>query len=178
MRGRGLLLTAGTISVHALTRDAVALGHLFGGLQHVPVDLGLVLGQPAVGQHVGVHFLLHAGDAFNTTGHVNVGLAGDDPLRGQRNGLQARRAKAVDRHARHRHRAAGAQRDLAGDVGAGGAFGRGATHDDVIDFAGLNAGTGHGMLNGMAAQRGAVRHVEGALPAFGQRGAGSRNNHS
>jgi hypothetical protein len=47
-----------------------------------------------------------------------------------------------------------------------------------IDLAGIDTGARHGVLNGMAAQGGAVRHVEGALPAFGQRGAGGRNNHS
>ena len=34
----------------------------------------------------------------------------------------------------------GAQRDLARDVGAGGAFGIGAAHDDVVDLGGVDAG--------------------------------------
>ena len=41
-RGAGLLLAGCAVFVHALAPDAVALGDLLGGLQHVPVDLGLV----------------------------------------------------------------------------------------------------------------------------------------
>jgi hypothetical protein len=33
--------------------------------------------------HVQVHLLLHAGDAFDATGHEHIGLAGDDALRCQ-----------------------------------------------------------------------------------------------
>ena len=121
---------------------------------------------------MGIHLLLDAGNALDAAGNINVSLAGDHALRRQCNGLQAGRAKAVDRHARDCDGAAGAQGDLAGDIGAGRAFGRRAAHDHVIDFGGFDAGAGHGVLNGMAAEGCAVRHVESALPAFGQRGAG------
>ena len=166
----------GKAAVHALAVDLVALGHLLGGLQHVPVDLGLVLHQPGIGHHVGVHFLLHARDAFNTTGHVDVALARNDALRGQRDGLQAGRAEAVDCHARGGNGQAGAQSGLAGDVGAGGAFGVGAAHDDVVDFGALNAGALDGMFDRVATQCGAMGHVERALPALGERGAGGGND--
>jgi hypothetical protein len=44
LRGAGLLLAAGAVVVHALAWPiVVALGHVLGRLQHVPVDLGLVL---------------------------------------------------------------------------------------------------------------------------------------
>eukprot|EP01136_Pigoraptor_vietnamica_P026122 Opistho-1_new@80828 len=111
----GALLALCAVLVHRVAANAVALGHLLGGLQHVPVDLGLFLGQVEVAQHVGVHFLLHAGDAFHAPSHIDLALAGDDALRGHRDGLQAGRAEAVDRHARGGDGQAGAQRDLARD---------------------------------------------------------------
>jgi hypothetical protein len=72
------------------------------------------------GQHVQVHFLLHAGNAFHATGHVHIAFARNDALRGQCNGLQAGRTKAVDGHARHGDGQPARKRDLARDVGAGG----------------------------------------------------------
>ena len=78
--------------------------------------------------------VLHAGDRLDAAGDDDVGLAGDDPLRGERDRLQARRAEAVDGRARHGDRAAGAQRDLARDVPAGRAFGQRAAHEHVVDL--------------------------------------------
>ena len=54
---------------------------------------------------------------------IDLAFARDDALRGQRDGLQPGRTEAVDGHARDRHRAARAQRDLARDVGPGRALG-------------------------------------------------------
>src|SRR6185369_564840 len=68
LRGDRLLLAGRAVLVHALAADAVALGNGFGGLQHRPVDLGLVLLEPAVHEHVHVHLLLHAGDALHAAG--------------------------------------------------------------------------------------------------------------
>ncbi|OIQ64419.1 hypothetical protein GALL_540290 [mine drainage metagenome] len=133
--------------------------------------------EPRVLQHVGVDLLLHARDALDPASDVNVTFATDDALRGQGNGLQARRAKTVHRHPRDRYRAAGAQSDLAGDVGAVSAFREGTTHDHVFHFSGIDAGTLNRVLHHMAAQRGTVGQVERALPAFGQRGAGGRHNY-
>ena len=177
LRGAGLLLAGRAIRVHHIAADLVALGHLLGGLQHVPVNLGLHLGQCQVLQHVGVGLLLHARDAFHATGHIHLAFARDDALRSQSNGLQARRAKAVDGHARHGNGQTGLEGDLAGDVGTGGAFGGGAAHDHVFDFGGVNACAGHGVLHRVATQGGPVGHVESALPAFGQRGAGGGNDY-
>ena len=86
-------------------------------------------------------------------------------------------AETVDRNARCRDRQACLQRDLARDIAAGGAFRRGATHDDVVHVSAINAGAQHGVLHGMAAQGGAMRHVERTLPALGERRAGGGNNH-
>ena len=55
-------------------------------------------------------------NAANAAGDEHLALAGEDALRGERDGLQPRRAEAVHRHARHALRAAGADRDLARDV--------------------------------------------------------------
>jgi hypothetical protein len=155
-RGAGLLLAGRAVFVHGVAGDAVALGHLFGGLQHAPVDLGLFLLQHRVEGHVHVHLLLHAGNALHPTGHVHLAFTGDDALRGQGDGLQARGAEAVDGHARDGDGAAGGQRDLARDVHAGGAFGVGAAHDHVFHLGGVDAGA----LQWRAAPRGrpAWRH--------------------
>ena len=174
LRGASLLLAGRAIRVHHVAADLVTLGHLFGGLQHVPVNFGLHLGQGQVLQHVGVGFLLHAGDAFHATSHINSAFTRDDALRRQCNGLQTRRAKSVHGHARDRDGHAGLEGDLAGDVGTRGPFRRGAAHDHIFDFGGINASAGHGVLHRVAAQGGPVGHVECALPAFGQRCAGGR----
>ena len=123
-----------------------------------------------------VHFLASAGNGFHTTGHINVAFVGNDALRSGGNGLQAGRAETVDGHARHVDGAASTQGDLAGDVGAGSAFGGGTAHDDVVHFTGFDAGALDGVLHGVAAEGGAVGHVEGTFPALGQRGTGGRNN--
>jgi hypothetical protein len=169
-------MAAGTVVVHAILGHVVALGHVLGRLQHVPVDLGLGLHQRRVHQHVLVGLVLHATDAFHTARHVHVAFARDDALRRHGDGLQAAAAEAVDGDTAHGDGQASAQRDLAGDVAAGGAFGRGAAHQHVFNGTGVDAGALHGVLHGVATQGGAVGHVEGALPALGQGGAGGGND--
>src|SRR6202008_3674310 len=60
--------------------------------------------------------------------------------------------------------------------GAGRALGVGAAHEDVLDLAALDAGALDRRLDGVAAQLGAVRHVEGTLPALAERRAGGGND--
>ena len=175
-RGAGFLLALCTVNVHGFAADLVARGDLFSGLQHVPVHLRLVLHQPGVGGHVLVDLVLHARDRLHAAGHIHIALVGHHPLRGQRDGLQARRTKPVHGQARHRYRATGPQGRLAGDVGAGCALGKGATHQHIIHLTSLNTGAGNRMGNSMTGQGRAVGHIESALPAFGQRGAGGGNN--
>jgi hypothetical protein len=165
-RCAGLLLAGGAVAVHALAGYAVALGHLLGGLQHVPVNRRLVHLQPGVGNHVLVGFLLHARDALHATGDEDVALASDDALRGHCDGLQAAGAEAVDGDAAGGDGQPGTQRDLARDVGAGGALGCGTAHENIFDLGAFDAGASHRGLHRVAAQRGAVGHVEGALPAL------------
>jgi hypothetical protein len=47
---------------------------------------------------------------------------------------------------------------------------------DVLDLAALDAGALDRRLDGVAAQLGAVRHVEGTLPALAERRAGGGND--
>ncbi len=103
-------------------------------------------------------------------------LAGDDALRRERNRLQARAAEAVHRHARYGDRQARADRRLPGDVLAGGALRQRAAEDDVFDFGRLDAGPLHRMLDHMAAEIGAMGHVERAAIGFADRGAGGGHN--
>ena len=46
----------------------------------------------------------------------------------------------------------------------------------LVERTGIDPGAGDGVLHSVAAQGGAMGHVEGALPALGQRGAGGGNN--
>jgi len=86
----GLLLACRTVFVHGLPTDAVALGHLLGRLQHAPINGGLLAQKFRVLNHVLIDLLLHARDALDATGHIHMALTGNDALRRQRDGLQAR----------------------------------------------------------------------------------------
>ena len=70
----------------------------------------------------------------------------------------------------------GADRRLPRDVAAGGALRQRAAENDVLDFAGLDAGALDRVLDHMAAEFGAVRHVEGAAIGFADRRAGGGND--
>jgi hypothetical protein len=133
--------------------------------------------QPLVVQVVLVGLVLHQRDRLDAAGDVDLAFAGEDALGGERHGLQAGGAEAVHRHAGHRHRQARADRDLARDVAAGRALGRGAAHDHVLDFLRLDPGALERGVHHVAAHLGAVRLVEGAAPALAQRRAGGRNDH-
>ena len=95
-----------------------------------------------------------------------------DAVGGERDRLQARRAEAVDGLRRRRHRQAGADGALAGDVAAGRAFGIGAAHHHVLDVARIDAGALDGVGDHMPAHVGAVGEVEGAAHGSADRRAG------
>ncbi len=162
-RGR-TQLTLHAVLILQLPRNAVALGHVFRGLQHVPIDLGLVLDQPALLQHAHIGLVLDAGNGFQAAGRVNLALTGDDSLRRERDGLQTGGAKAIHGDAGRRDRAPGAQRDLPRHVHARGAFHEGAADDDVFDFPGIEASPLHGMLQDMTGKGHRMRHVERSAP--------------
>jgi hypothetical protein len=100
---------------------------------------------------------------------TNTSPSPDHALRGERDGLQAGRAEAVDRHARHRVRAAGADRDLPRDVPAGRALGIRAPHDHVLDLVRVYFGSLERRVHHVAAHLRAVGEVERAAPALAQR---------
>jgi hypothetical protein len=172
----GLLLAARAVLVLLFARDAVLLRHVLGGLQHRPIGLGRVAVQPLVLEVVLVHLVLHQRDRLDAAGDVDLALARQDALARHRDGLQAGGAETVHRQAGHRVRAAGADRDLARDVPAGGALGIGAADDHVLDLVGVDPGALEGGVHHVPAHLGAVRHVERAAPALAQRGAGGRDD--
>ena len=172
LRRSGSLLAARTVLVHRVAADVVALGHLLGGLQHAPVDLGLVLDEPGVVEHVLVQLLLHAGDRLDAARHHHRHGIDDHALRGDGDGLQPRGAEAVHRGAGGGHGEPSAQRDLPGHVSAGGPLGQRATHDHVLDFGRIDLRPLHCGADDVGADGGAVGHVERAAPGLRQAGAG------
>ena len=71
---------------------------------------------------------------------------------------------------------AGAHRRDAGDVGAGGAFGRGAAQDHVLDLAQLDLGAFGGVLDHVRAHVGAMRVVEDTAERLADRRSGGGYN--
>ena len=175
LRGRGAALALQREGVLHLARDAVALRDDVGGLDHRHPHLGLMLLEPILVD--GRTLVRDQAAAFEAAGDDRVCFAGHDALRRHRDGLQAGAAEAVDGHARHRDRQAGADRGEARDVLAGRALRHRAAHDDVVDFAGIELGALDRVLDHVAAHGGAMRHVEGAAPGLADRRAGGRDDH-
>jgi hypothetical protein len=128
--------------------------------------------QPLLGHRRVASAFLRQADAFQSAGDDAVGFARDDALRRHRNGLQARRAEAVHRHARHGHGHAGADRREPRDVAAGGFLGRRTAEHHVLDLARLDSGALDRVPDHMAAQGRAMGHVERAAERLADRRAG------
>jgi hypothetical protein len=88
-RGGGTQHAGHAVAVLRLATYLVALGDHLGGLQHVPVDLGLLGLEVGVAVHVLVHLVLHARNRLHTASSKDVGFTRDDALRRHRDGLQA-----------------------------------------------------------------------------------------
>ena len=173
LRRGGALLAAKRIFIAGGAADIVALGHDLGGFDHAHPQSGLDRKQMLFGVVVEIDAAqLHQGNGFDTSAHHDIGGFGHDLLCGERDGVEARRAIAVDGDAGGGDRAAGPDQRLARDIVAGGAFGHAAAHDDVFHFARINAGLGDGGLDGMAAHHGAMGLVETAAHRFAHAGAG------
>ena len=119
---------------------------------------------------------MHQADQFEPARDRDRHVIDDDALRGDGDRLQARAAEPVDRHGRGGDGDAGAERRLARDVAAGGAFGQRAAHHDILDRGGIDAGAGDGVADDVAAQLGAVGDVEGAAPGPADGRACGRND--
>ena len=120
--------------------------------------------------------VLDQADAFKSAGNDDRSLAGHDALRGERNRLQARTAKAVDRHARNGDRQTGAQRRLAGDIAAGRPLRKAAAEDNILNLGRIDFAAFDGVLNDMAAEFGAIGHVESAAKGPANRRARGGND--
>ncbi len=131
--GERLLVALVGELVHLLAGDAVVGRDALGGEAHGHVGAGVVVDEPGVD-----------GDFVAAEGHVRhaLGAAGDDDVRsaatdalcGERDGLQAGGAVAVDGHAGDGNRQTGAEAGDAGDVHSLLGFGHGAAEDDVFDL--------------------------------------------
>src|SRR5262249_43942786 len=96
--------------------------------------------------------------------------------RGERYGLQARRAETVDGHPGGRDRTAGAQTHLPRDVRAGGTLEESRADQYVLDLAGIDASTLDGVAQHVTGIGHRVRHGERAAPGLRESGAGSGND--
>jgi hypothetical protein len=121
--------------------------------------------------------VLHQTDAFQAAGGKYRGFARDDALRRKRDGLQPRTAEAVHRHARYGDRQAGADRRLPRDIAAGRALRQRTAENDVFHLRRIDAGARDRLFDYMAAELGAMRHVEGAAIGLADRRAGGGNDH-
>jgi len=122
-----------------------------------------VIHQPGIGRDfIAAHG--HQGHGFRAASNDDFGGAGANAFSGESDGLQARRAEAVDGHRAGFDGESGAERGDAGDVHALFGFGHGAAEDYVVNFFGVEAGNaGEGFLNG---QRGEIVGAGGAERAF------------
>jgi hypothetical protein len=136
-----------------------------------------VLFEPLLAQAMEVHVLvLHEADRLQPARDHNRHPIEDHAVRGARDCLHARRAEAVDRRARRRHRQSRAQRGLARDVLTRRALRQRAAHDDVLDLARLESRALDGVRDDVAAHARAVRVVERSAVRAADRCAGSRDD--
>ena len=105
LRRGGALLAAQRERVLVLARDVVALGDDLGGLAHAHVDARPRVEDLLADDAVGVHLALAHRDALDAAADRRGRALLHDLVRGHRDGLEARRAEAVDGRRRRRSRA-------------------------------------------------------------------------
>jgi hypothetical protein len=136
------------IFVLIFAADLVALGDDIGGVDHRHEDVGRGLQQIRIDR-----FLRRAAagnrNALDAAGDDALGAVGADAVRGHRDGLQSRRAEAVDRHACGRLRQTREQRGLAADIGRAV---RAIAEIAVFDIFLVDAGAPHRVLDGVSGQ--------------------------
>ena len=119
-----------------LTADGVALGYFLGGMPHGHVDLREAAHQAGVGRDVeAAHG--HAGHGFHTSAEEGLASAKHDLSGGEVHRGHGGAAEAVDRGAAEGLGEAGAEAGDAGDVHALLGLWVGATHDHVLQLAGV-----------------------------------------
>ncbi len=172
---RGALLAHQGVLVLHLAGDVVALGHHLRGVAHHHVDAGLLLLHP----RVRIAVALHHADRLEAAADRRVRAAQDDLVRGHRDGLQPRRAEAVDRRARDRDRQAGPDQRHARHVAALRAVGLGAAHDHVLDLGDVELrGLAEDVLDAVGGQVIRAGDVERPAMGLGERGAGAGDDDS
>ena len=180
--GVGALLRAQRELVLHLARDALLLGIELGGVGHVQAAIAveqrhhervfqLAFAQADAPAHAANHVrrLRHR---FHAAGQHDLRLAELNHLRGGDDRLHARAAQAIDGERRNLDGNAGLQRDVARAVDGVARSLLRVADDDVIDFAGLDAGALHGFRGGDGAQfhGGEVAQLA-AVAAHGRAGA-------
>src|SRR4051812_31252216 len=176
--GRGsAALALQRIFVLLLARDAVALGHDFGGVDHGHVDLALDLEQRRVLRMEAVHLVvLHQRDGLAAAADRDLHTIKNHRTCGERDRLQSRGALPVDGGAGDRDGETGTEQRLARDVAAGRALLERCAHHDVLDLLGVDLGARDGRADGVAKQGCALGNVEGAAISLADRGAGGGND--
>ena len=172
LRGRHAALQFQRVFILVFAAELVALGDDIGGVDHRHEDVGRSLEQVRVDHFLGQGAAGHR-NAFDPAGDDAIGAVRADRVGGHRDGLQARRAEAVDRDAGGRLRQAREQRGLAADIRrAMGAIAEIA----VLDVFLVDAGALHGVLDGVGRHRHRRSDVEPAAAGLRQPGSRIRNN--
>ncbi len=172
--GRHAALRFQRVLVLVFAAELVALGDDIGGVDHRHEDVGRDLEQIRIDRFLG---RAAAGDrdAFNAAGHDAVGAVRADRVGGHRDGLQARRAEAVDRNAGRRLRQASEQCRLAADIRRAM---RAIAEIAVLDVVLLDAGALDGVLDGVGRHGHRRGDIEPAAAGLRQPGTCIGNDNS
>ena len=169
--GQGLLVGFVGELVLLLPGDAVVVGDALRGEAHGHVGAGVVVDEPGVDRDL-VAAEGDVGHALGAAGEDDVGAAAADAVGGERDGLQAGGAVAVDGHGGGGDGQAGAEAGDAGDVHSLLGLGHGAAEDDVFDLGAVelrDAGEGSG--DGDGGEVVGARGAEGSAWGFADGGA-------
>jgi hypothetical protein len=162
--GEGVLLLAGDVE---LPRDELA------GVAHVVVVVDvpetvedhpveqLSVPEPLPGARLG-QVVGRVGHRLHAAGHDDLGVAGPDGLRRERDRLEAGPADLVHRHRGNRHAEAGPDRGLAGRILPAGGL-EDLAHQNLVHGLRIHAGAGDRVLDRDGAQVGGLEAGEGAL---------------
>jgi hypothetical protein len=167
--GRALLREE-RVLVLGLAPDPVALGHHLGRVAHDHVDPRVMLLDPGVRARVP----LEHRDRLDPAADRRVGPVVHDVVGGHCHRLQARRAEAVHRRARHRHREARAEGRHPRHVVALGAVGLTTPEDHVLDLrVEERRNLGQHVPDGVGGELVGARQVEGTAERLGKRRPGT-----